>query len=166
MAPGVNREFVSETWPSMDKDLWTQVREGAKRTINPNGVEILASDIDGSLLRTATQNAEKAGVKEFIKFQKIPMQEFTSRQKYGVIITNPPYGERLGEVVEVKKLHVDLGAMYSSLNEWSCFVITSNRDFQKDFGKKADKNRKLYNGRLLCYYYQYIKEMPRKKKED
>ncbi|MBX4259156.1 class I SAM-dependent RNA methyltransferase [Clostridium estertheticum] len=166
MAPGVNREFVSETWPSMDKDIWEQVRVGAKRTINPNPVEILASDIDGSLLRTATQNAEKAGVKEFIKFQKIPMQEFASRQKYGVIITNPPYGERLGEAAEVKRLHVDLGVMYSSLNEWSCFVITANRDFQKDFGKKADKNRKLYNGRLLCYYYQYIKEIPRKKKEE
>ena len=97
--------------------------EGAKRTINPNPVEILASDIDGRLLKTAIDNAEKAGVKEFIKFQKIPMQEFTSRQKYGVIITNPPYGERLGEADEVKRLHVDLGVMYSSLNEWSCFVI-------------------------------------------
>ena len=166
MAPGVNREFVSENWPSMDKDIWEQVRVGAKRTINSNPVEILASDIDGRLIKTAIDNAEKAGVKEFIKFQKIPMQEFASRQKYGVIITNPPYGERLGEVEEVKRLHIDLGAMYSRLNEWSCFVITANRDFQKDFGKKADKNRKLYNGRLLCYYYQYIKEIPRKKKED
>ena len=146
--------------------LWEQVREGAKKTVNQNEVEILASDIDGSLLRTAIANAEKAGVKEFIKFQKIPMQSFASRQKYGVIITNPPYGERLGEKEEVKKLHVELGEMYSSLNEWSCFVITANTDFQKDFGKKADKNRKLYNGRLLCYYYQYIKEIPRKKKPE
>jgi putative N6-adenine-specific DNA methylase len=166
MAPGLNREFVSETWPNIDKDVWEQVREGARKTINPNKVEILASDMDASLLRTAGQNAEKAGVNEFIKFQKIPMQEFTSRQKYGVIITNPPYGERLGEQEEVKKLHVDLGEMYSSLNEWSCFVITSNREFEKHFGKKSDKNRKLYNGRLLCYYYQYIKEVPRKKRED
>ena len=166
MAPGLNREFVSETWPNIEKDIWEQVREGARKTINPNEVEILASDIDASLLRTAGQNAEKAGVKEFIKFQKIPMQEFMSRQKYGVIITNPPYGERIGEAEQVKKLHVDLGEMYSNLNEWSCFVITSNREFQKEFGKKADKNRKLYNGRLLCYYYQYIKEIPRKKKEE
>jgi putative N6-adenine-specific DNA methylase len=166
MAPGLNREFVSETWPSMDKDIWDQVREGAKLTINPNEVEILASDIDASLLRTAAQNAEKAGVKDFIKFQKIPMQTFTSRQKYGVIITNPPYGERLGEREEVKRIHEGLGEMYSSLNEWSCFVITSNVEFQKQFGQKSDKNRKLYNGRLLCYYYQYIKEVPRKKKED
>jgi len=166
MAPGINREFASETWPSMEKDIWDQVREGAKRTVNPNEVEILASDIDASLLRTAGQNAEKAGVKDFIKFQKIPMQSFESRQKYGVIITNPPYGERLGEAEEVKKLHEDLGVMYANLNEWSCYVITSNREFQKGFGKKADKNRKLYNGRLLCYYYQYIKEIPRKKKQE
>jgi len=166
IAPGINRKFVSETWPNMDADLWEQVREGAKKTVNQNEVEILASDIDGSLLRTAIANAEKAGVKDFIKFQKIPMQTFASRQKYGVIITNPPYGERLGEKEEVKKLHVELGEMYSSLNEWSCYVITANTEFQKDFGKKADKNRKLYNGRLLCYYYQYIKEIPRKKKEE
>ena len=166
MAPGLNREFVSETWPSMNKDVWEQVREGAKLTITPNEVEILASDIDASLLRTAMQNAEKAGVSEFIKFQKIPMQTFASRQKYGIIITNPPYGERLGEREEVKRIHEGLGEMYRSLNEWSCYVITSNVEFQKQFGNRADKNRKLYNGRLLCYYYQYIKEVPRKKKED
>ena len=166
IAPGINRNFVSETWPNMESDIWEQVRGGARQTVNSNEVEILASDIDGSLLRTAIQNAEKAGVKDCIKFQKIPMQSFTSRQKYGVIITNPPYGERMGELQEVKKLHNDFGEMYRSLNEWSCFVITANKDFQKDFGNKADKNRKLYNGRLLCYYYQYIKEVPRKKKED
>ncbi len=166
MAPGINRKFVSETWPNMESDIWDQVREGARQTINSNEVEILASDIDGSLLRTAIANAEKAGVKDFIKFQKIPMQSFTSRQKYGVIITNPPYGERIGELEEVKRLYADLGQMYRSLNEWSCFAITSNAEFQKQFGNKADKNRKLYNGRLLCYYYQYIKEIPRKKKED
>jgi len=166
MAPGLNRKFVSETWPTMEKEIWEQVREGALRTINPNEVEILASDIDGSLLRTAMQNAEKAGVSEFIKFQKIPMQTFASRQKYGVIITNPPYGERLGEREQVKAIHEGLGEMYRSLNEWSCYVITSNVDFQKQFGNRSDKNRKLYNGRLLCYYYQYIIEVPRKKKED
>lgn len=166
IAPGINRKFACETWPNMDSEIWEQVREGARKTVNNNEIEILASDLDGSLLRTAIANAEKAGVKDYIKFQKIPMQSFISRQKYGVIITNPPYGERLGEKEEVRKLHIDLGEMYSNLNEWSCYVITSNGEFQKDFGKKADKNRKLYNGRLLCYYYQYIKEIPRKKKPE
>ncbi|MGV8983771.1 THUMP domain-containing class I SAM-dependent RNA methyltransferase [Clostridium sp.] len=164
MAPGINRKFACEAWPTMDADIWEQVREGARKTVNGDQIEILASDIDGNLLRTAGANAEKAGVKEFIKFQKIPMQSFTSRQKYGVIITNPPYGERLGEAAEVKKLHIDFGEMYRSLNEWSCYVITANGEFQKEFGQKADKNRKLYNGRLLCYYYQYIKEIPRQKR--
>lgn len=164
IAPGINRKFACEDWPTMDADIWEQVREGARKTVNGDQIEILASDIDGNLLRTAGANAEKAGVKEFIKFQKIPMQSFTSRQKYGVIITNPPYGERLGEAAEVKKLHIDFGDMYRNLNEWSCYVITANGEFQKEFGQKADKNRKLYNGRLLCYYYQYIKDIPRQKK--
>ena len=166
IAPGINRKFVSETWPTMEADIWEQVREGALRTVNSSEVEILASDIDGRLLKTAMDNAEKAGVSDCIKFQKILMQSFSSKKKYGVIITNPPYGERLGELEDVNKLYTDLGEMYSSLNEWSCFILTSNGEFQKKFGKKADKNRKLYNGRLQCYYYQYIKEIPRKKKEE
>ncbi|MGL4731005.1 MAG: THUMP domain-containing class I SAM-dependent RNA methyltransferase [Clostridium sp.] len=155
IAPGINRAFESENWPNMPKDLWEQVREGARRAENNKEIEVLASDIDGRVLRTAMDNARKAGVGEIIKFQKLPMQSIRSRKKNGIIITNPPYGERLLDENEVKTLYREFANVYNNLDDWSCYVLTSFNDFQKYFGKKADKNRKLYNGRLLCYYYQY-----------
>lgn len=156
MAPGLNRDFVCETWPGADKKMWQQVREGAKKAINKENFRILASDIDTWVLRTAKDNAVKAGVSEFIAFQKLPMSEFSSKKKCGYIISNPPYGERMGEQKELEKLYRDFGKLYSQLDDWSVFVITPYKDFQKLFGKKADKNRKLYNGRIQCYYYQYF----------
>lgn len=155
MAPGINRHFVSETWPSFDKDIWEQVREGAKRAINNKEVIIQGSDINGRVLRTAMDNAKKAGVDKWITFQKIPMQSVSSRKKGGIIITNPPYGERLLDEDEIRVLYKEFYNMYSNLNQWSCYVLTSFDDFEKTFGGKADKNRKLYNGRIQCYYYQY-----------
>ncbi|WP_291562029.1 MULTISPECIES: THUMP domain-containing class I SAM-dependent RNA methyltransferase [unclassified Clostridium] len=155
IAPGVNRKFESENWPNFDKEIWDQVRQGAKKAENNSELEILASDIDGRVLRTAMNNAIKAGVDDNIKFQKIPMQSFSSKKKRGIIITNPPYGERLLKEDEVKDLYMDFSKVYNNLDDWSCYILTSYEDFQKCFGKKADKNRKLYNGRLLCYYYQY-----------
>lgn len=155
IAPGVNRNFESENWPSFDKEIWDQVRQGAKSAENKKELQILASDIDGRVLRTAMNNAIKAGVSDCIKFQKLPMQSFSSKKKGGIIITNPPYGERLLQEEEVRSLYMDFSKVYNSLDDWSCYILTSYEDFQKCFGKKADKNRKLYNGRLLCYYYQY-----------
>ena len=155
MAPGVNRHFVSETWPTFDKEIWEQVRDGARRSVNKKEVVIEASDIDGRILRTARDNARKAGVEDIIHFQKLDMANVSSKKKCGMIITNPPYGERLMDKEEVKKLYTTFSGVYKNLNDWSCYVLTSYEDFQRDFGKKADKNRKLYNGRLQCYYYQY-----------
>lgn len=156
IAPGLNRSFNCETWPGTDKKMWEQVREGARKAINKEEFRILASDIDTWVLRTAKDNAEKAGVSEYIAFQKLPMKEFSSKKKYGYIISNPPYGERMGEEKEVEELYRDFGKLYLSLDAWSIFVITPHKDFQKLFGKKADKNRKLYNGKIQCYYYQYF----------
>lgn len=155
IAPGVNRHFVSETWPSFDKEMWDQVREGAKRAVNKKEFVIQASDIDGRVLRTGMNNAEKAGVKDYINFQKLDMKDVRNRKKCGMIITNPPYGERLLDEKEVQNLYRTFSKVYSQLDDWSCYVLTSYDDFQKTFGRKADKNRKLYNGRLQCYYYQY-----------
>lgn len=157
MAPGVNRTFNCETWPGTDKAMWEQVREGARKGINKEEFRILASDIDTWVLRTAKDNAEKAGVSDYIAFQKLPMKEFSSKKKCGVIISNPPYGERMGEKKEVEELYKDFGKLYSNLDSWSVYVITPDKEFQNLFGKKADKNRKLYNGKILCYYYQYFK---------
>ncbi|MGG7163992.1 THUMP domain-containing class I SAM-dependent RNA methyltransferase [Clostridium ihumii] len=156
IAPGVNRRFESETWPTFPSDIWEQVREGAKRSQhNKKEVEILASDIDGRVLRTAMDNARKAGVDDVVKFQKLPMQSISSKKKRGMIITNPPYGERLLDENEVRTLYKEFSSVYHKLDDWSCYVLTSFEDFQRCFGRKADKNRKLYNGRLQCYYYQY-----------
>lgn len=161
IAPGLNRSFICEEWPSMDKDIWEEVRSYAKNKINKEEFKILASDIDGRILNTAKENALKAGVDKYISFQKMPAQEFVSRKKYGVIISNPPYGERIGDSKEVEDIYKSLGDLYMELNNWSFYIITSHPDFQKLFGKKADKNRKLYNGRLLCYYYQFITNPPK-----
>lgn len=156
IAPGLNRNFICEQWPTMDKSIWEEVRSYARNKINSEEFRILASDIDGRVLQTARDNAVKAGVDKYISFQKQPAEEFASRKKYGCMISNPPYGERIGELKQVEELYRHLGSLYKILENWSFFIITSHTDFQKLFGKRADKNRKLYNGRLLCYYYQYI----------
>lgn len=161
IAPGLNRSFVCETWPTMDKAIWEEIRSYAKSKINKESFQILASDVNGRLLKTARENALKAGVSEYIAFQKRDAREFSSQKKYGFIISNPPYGERLGDMAEVEELYKAIGELYRNLDSWSFFVITSNLKFQELFGRKADKNRKLYNGRLLCYYYQYINNPPK-----
>lgn len=156
IAPGLNRSFASEKWDVIPQDLWSDLRKHARNSINDKEFRILASDIDGRVIRTARENAEKAGVSEYISFQKLPVQEFSSKKKCGFIISNPPYGERLGEVEEAEKLYEDMGKVFSNLEEWSYFIITAHQGFEKHFGKKSDKNRKLYNGKLKCYYYQYF----------
>lgn len=161
IAPGLNRSFVCETWPTMDKAIWEEVRGYAKSKINKESFQILASDINGRLLKTARENAIKAGVSDYIAFQKLDAKEFSSKKKYGFIISNPPYGERIGDMAEVEGLYKAIGELYKNLDSWSFYVITSHPKFQQLFGKKADKNRKLYNGRLLCYYYQYINNPPK-----
>jgi putative N6-adenine-specific DNA methylase len=156
IAPGLYRRFTCEDWPSMEKDIWKQVREGAQKSINSEDFIINASDIDGRILKTAKDNAVKAKVDKYINFQKLPMKEFSSKKKYGFVISNPPYGERLGEQHEVAEIYKELGNLYNKLDSWSFYILTSNADFQNYFGEKAHKNRKLYNGKLMCYYYQYI----------
>lgn len=156
IAPGLNRSFISEKWDIIPKHLWDDLRKHAKNVINDKEFRILASDLDGRVIKTARVNAKKAGVEKYVAFQKIPLQDFSSSKKCGFIISNPPYGERLGEVREVEKLYRDMGNVFFNLKDWSYFIITAHNDFEKYFGKKSDKNRKLYNGRLKCYYYQYF----------
>ena len=167
IAPGLKRNFVSEEWTRIPKRLWEEARIEAQDAVQRDRkLEILASDVDGDVLKMARYHAEQAGVEEQIKFQKLPVSEFRSRKKYGCIITNPPYGERLGEAKEVEELYRQMGKAFKDLDTWSFYVLTSHPRFEQLFGRKADKRRKLYNGRIECQYYQYYGPRPPKREED
>lgn len=165
MAPGINRNFVSEDWESIDKSIWEDARKFAKSKVNNKEFRILGSDIDSRVLKIARDNIERAGVDDCVVVQKLAMQDFSSNRKYGCIVTNPPYGERLGQVEEVENIYKDMGRVFKDLELWSVFVLTSHSDFQKLYGSKASKNRKLYNGKLQTYYYQYFGPLPPRTKE-
>ena len=156
IAPGLNRQFVCEDWPSMDPEIFEQVRDSARKAIKNNSLRMFGYDIDGQVLRTARQNAEKAGVAKAIEFHQLDFHKFSSNYKYAYMITNPPYGERIGEEDEVFKLNKKLGIMKRKLDTWDFNILTSFSKFEKAFGREADKNRKLYNGRILTRYYQYF----------
>lgn len=162
IAPGLRRNFVAETWDFIDKKIWADVRAEAQSKINDAEFRILASDKNYHMLKIAKDNAIKAGVDEYIGFQKIDFGDFSSKRKYGCIITNPPYGERLGEEDEVVEIYEAMGELYDRLDEWSFFVLTAHPHFEKIFGARATKNRKLYNGNILCYFYQYFGALPPK----
>ncbi|CUP67765.1 N-6 DNA methylase [Clostridium baratii] len=156
IAPGLNREFVSETWPTMPKNIYDQVREGARRAIKDKDLKLIGYDIDHRILRVAKENAKKANVDKYIEFQERDFRRFSNKHKYGFIISNPPYGERLSDKKEVKELYGIFGKYKKQYKDWEYNILTSYEDFQKDFGMKSSKNRKLYNGKLKCYYYQYF----------
>ena len=128
-------------------------------------LRIHGSDIDEDAMSLARYHAKKAGVEDAIHLQRLPVSDISSRYKYGIIICNPPYGERLGEMDYVEKLYKEMGTVFTKLDSWSYYVITSNLEFEKLFGRRADKKRKLYNGRLLCNYFQYFGPPPPKHTE-
>jgi putative N6-adenine-specific DNA methylase len=162
IAPGLKRSFVSETWWQIPEPIWSSVREEAREQINDVSFQILASDMDALVLRKARGNAERAGVSDLIAFQKLSVDEFRSKKHYGCIICNPPYGERLSEKTEVEELYRTMGQTFSQLDTWSFFILTAHSGFQRSFGKKATRNRKLYNGMIQCYLYEYFGPKPQK----
>ena len=162
IAAGINRNFDFEKWGWMPHNILTDIRNDAKSAeVNPE-LEILASDIDWGQFKKARANAERAGVLDNIIFQKKPISEFSTKKKYGCIITNPPYGERVSDVTIAESLYIEMGKVFQKLDEWSIFVITAHENFQKLYGCNADKNRKLYNGKIKTYLYQYLAELPPK----
>jgi putative N6-adenine-specific DNA methylase len=160
-APGIDRSFVCEAWPDMPGSVWQEAREEARSRVREADFRILASDRDGVVLRTARENAKRAGVSDVISFQRQSAEEFRSGRKFGCIVCNPPYGERIGEAREVEALYQALGGMYGRLDSWSFFALSAHPQFEKLFGRKADRKRKLYNGNILCYLYQYLGPLPR-----
>ena len=163
MAPGLNREFISESWRTMDKKIWWDVRREAYSNINEDiEFKIYGYDIDEEALEIARENAEIAGVADYIEFKYGDATEFTSKDEYGFIVTNPPYGERLEDTDTVKMLYKQLGYTFRKLKNWSYYLITSYEDFENEFGEQAAKRRKLYNGMLKSNLYQYIGPRPPK----
>lgn len=161
IAPGMNREFVSESWPIIPKNLWREARaETHDLAQYDRKLEIIGTDIDEEILRVARHNAQEAGVEEQIHFQRMAMGELRSKRKYGYIICNPPYGERLGDYSQAERLYREMGQVFRNLDTWSYYVITSHEEFEKYFGRQASKKRKLYNGNLKVDYYQFFGPRP------
>lgn len=152
--PGINREFASQYWHNC-KDIYKTVREESKGKINNDVFRLLGSDIDKNAISLSNENARRAGIEDVVAFQKLKAEDFSSSSKGGVIITNPPYGERLSSKKEVESLYKDMGKTFSKLDSWSFFILSGHLNFERYFGKKSTKNRKLYNGNILTYLYQY-----------
>jgi putative N6-adenine-specific DNA methylase len=156
IAPGVNRSFVCETWPSMTGNIFNIVRDGARKSEKHKEIKLIGYDIDYRTLKVAMDNAKKAGVSQYIEFQKRDFMDFSTSTKYGFIVSNPPYGERIGEKDTLNVLYKHMGNIKKKLENWDFNVLTSFEHFEKIFGLKSTKNRKLYNGTIKCYYYQYF----------
>lgn len=168
MAPGLNREFISEKWRTIDKKIWWDTRREAFDQMNEDlDFKIYGYDIDPESIEIAKENAEISGVADYIDFAVADATEFKSDEEYGFIVTNPPYGERLESEESVKLLYKELGYAFRRLKNWSYYLITSFEEFEYEFGQEATKKRKLYNGMLKTYLYQYPgPKPPRKDKTD
>ena len=157
IAPGMNRSFAGEAFPFINKKLWDNAREEAREGIVKTDFQAYASDIDEACVRLTEKNARLAGVSDVLRVFKSDFRDIGEAGRRGTIVTNPPYGERLGSLREVEKLYTDMGVKLRSLAPWQVYVITSHPSFEKLYGKRADKVRKLYNGMLPCYLYQFFK---------
>ncbi|MDR7870959.1 MAG: class I SAM-dependent RNA methyltransferase [Tissierellaceae bacterium] len=163
IAPGLDREFAAQEWPRINKEYWTEVKKEAFGAIdNETKLQILGCDTDKRSILRARDNAANLGLEEDIAFFMKDMRDVDLKDEYGIVITNPPYGERMGEKEEVHQLYKDLGAKFKELKTWSLYLITSEEQFEKLYGKKADRKRKLYNGRIKVDYYQYYGPRPPK----
>ena len=168
MAPGVNRSFLAEQWTNLiPKKFWYEAVNEAMDLVDDSvSVDIQGYDIDGDVIRYARENAKLAGVDHLIHFQQRPVSELSHPKKYGFIICNPPYGERLEEKQALPALYREFGTRFAALDAWSAYVITSYEETERYFGRKADKNRKIYNGMIKTYYYQFLGPKPPKRKAE
>ena len=164
-APGINRNFAFEKFHNAP-DVLSRVRQEAEdKAVRDISLRIYGYDIDARAIKLSYEHAERAGVKNLVHFEKRDMRDVTSRYAHGIIITNPPYGERLSGGEELKNLYRDFGKMFRSLDEWSAYVVGTSPAFEKYFGQKADKKRKLYNSEIECILFQFFGAPP-KKRED
>ena len=163
MAPGMNRTFDMCGWKFFDRRVFDDAVEKARAAVTPRELRVYGFDIDENAVSLARKHAERCGVEKHIHFQRQDFRDFSSKQRYGVIVSNPPYGERLMSQREVRGLYRDLGEKFFSLKAWSCGIITSYYAFESAFGKKADKNRKFFNSNIECRFFQYLGAKPPEK---
>lgn len=162
MAPGMKRSFTAQNWPHVvGRNVWQDTLEEARELVDLSvETDIQGYDMDDAMVSIARENAKLAGVEKLIHFQRREVAQLSHPKKYGFIITNPPYGERLEEKEALPALYQTIGRRFRSLDDWSLYLITSYEQAERDIGRKADKNRKIYNGMMKTYYYQFLGPKP------
>ncbi len=162
MAPGMNRSFLAEDWGNLiSKKCWYDVMDEANELADDRiDVDIQGYDIDGDIIKAARANAESAGVGHMIHFQQRSVSALSHPKKYGFIITNPPYGERIEEKENLPALYREFGERVRAMDSWSAYLITAYEDAERYIGREADKNRKIYNGMMKTYFYQFLGPKP------
>ena len=168
MAPGMNREFLSEDWKHLiPRKCWYDAMDEANDLVDLSvQTDIQGYDIDGDIVRAARANAKAAGVDELIHFQQRSVSDLSHPKKYGFLITNPPYGERIEDKKNLPELYKTIGERFAELDSWSAYIITAYEDTERYFGRKADKNRKIYNGMMKTYFYQFLGPKPPRRKPE
>ena len=162
IAPGMNRKFCAMNWTNLiPKEEWDYAVEEARDMVKCDvEMNIQAYDLDGEIVKAARENAKRAGVDKYIHFQQRDVAELNNPKKYGFIITNPPYGERIAEKEELPQIYKTFGERFKQLDTWSAYMITSYENAERDMGRKADKNRKIYNGMMKTYFYSFMGPKP------
>lgn len=168
IAPGMNRSFLSEDWKQLiPRKCWYEAMDEAQEMVDDTvSVDIQGYDLDPEVVKAARANAELAGVAHMIHFQQRPVADLSHPKKYGFLITNPPYGERIEDKKNLPALYTQIGDRFKALDSWSAFIITSYEDVEKYMGRKADRNRKIYNGMMKTYFYQFLGPKPPRRKTD
>mgnify|MGYP000772033003 FL=1 len=166
IAPGIDRDFLASEWAKVgDKKMWYNAIDEANDMIDHDvKMNIQGYDLDNEMVKCAMENARAAGVDAHIHFQQRDVKDLRHPKKYGFIITNPPYGERLEDREDLPELYKTIGESFRRLDDWSMFLITSYSEAEKYIGRKADKNRKIYNGMIKSYFYQFMGPKPPKRK--
>lgn len=167
IAPGLNRKFASQEWDIIPPEIWKEERKAVFEAIDYDAdIRIEASDISGRAVEAAIENAAEAGVDDCVEFKKMDMARLTAEEEGGIIITNPPYGERIGEKKQIEAIYSAYNEFYRKNPTWSLFMVTTDKEVEnKIFGRPADRRRKLYNGRLEVCYYQFHGQKPGRKQE-
>ena len=163
IAPGLNRSFAAMNWEWIPESLWKEERKKAFQEVDYDGELLIKGfDIDERAVEAARENAEEAGVGDDIRISKMDMKKFRAEEEHGIIITNPPYGERIGDDEKIQKIYRKLEDILENRPTWSLFLITTDKKLEESLGRKADRRRKLYNGRLETQYYQFHSARPGK----